>query len=238
MLRRWAVGLLVVGSAACSSRTPYSTHVGLLEPGSTLTVVVANANVDVYKPAQGQASDQYTVSATALDRANPPPPAIVHARNGVVIRATDPLDEILVRLPDEVNLVVRSARGSVNVTEVNGAIDVHGGQGNVRITVPGVAQAQTTNGNIDATIGAIEWRGTLKFVAGTGDVNVYIPETAKFHARLHTDNGTIVTDFGLRGTSAGDNQTIDAPVNGGGSSGVDVESHFGTVRLLRSAPQA
>ncbi|MBV8639452.1 MAG: hypothetical protein JO322_15350, partial [Candidatus Eremiobacteraeota bacterium] len=74
--------------------------------------------------------------------------------------------------------------------------------------------------------------------ANAGDVTVFVPEIAKFHVRLHTDDGTIFTDFGLHGTSVGNNETIDAPVNGGGSYGVDIESHRGTVRLLRLTPQA
>ncbi len=203
-----------------------------------MTVVVSNANVNVYKPAQGQASDQYTVSATALQGTNPPAPAIAHAGNGVVVRSTDPLYGMLVRLPERVNLVVQSAKGNINVTDVDGGVDVRSGQGNVRIMVAGVAQAQTNSGNIDVTIGATQWSGTLKFAANAGDVTVYVPEIAKFHVRLHTDNGTIFTDFGLRGTSVGNNETIDAPVNGGGNYGVDIESRHGTVRLLRLTPQA
>jgi Putative adhesin len=239
MVRRALFMVLGVAFVGCSSgHTPYSTRVGLLEPTSTLTVAASNANVNVYKPAVGQASDQFTVSAMALPNTNPAPPTIGRAGNGVVVRATDPLYGLLVRLPDRVNLVVQSTKGNINVTDVTGAIDVRTGDGNVRIMVPGVAQAQTTNGNIDATIGATQWKGTLKFVASSGDVTVYIPEIAKFHARLHTDNGTIFTDFGLRGTSVGNNETIDAPVNGGGAFGVDIESHNGTVRLLRLTPQA
>ncbi len=239
MIRRALFFVLGVAFVGCSSNhTPYSTRVGLLQPTSTLTVVVSDANVNVYKPAVGQPSDQFTVSAMALPNTNPPSPVVARAGNGVVVRSNEPLYGMLVRLPDRVNLVVQSAKGNINVTDVTGAIDVRAGNGNVRIMVPGVAQAQTTTGNIDATIGATQWKGTLKFAAGTGDVTVFVPEIGKFHARLHTDDGTIFTDFGLRGTSNGNNETIDAPVNGGGTFGVDIEAHRGTVRLLRLTPQA
>ena len=172
------------------------------------------------------------------ENTNPPPPTIEHAGNGVVVRATNPLYGLLVRLPDRVNLAVQSSKGNVNVTDVHGSVDVRAEDGNVRIMVPGVAQAQTTRGDINATIGATQWSGTLKFAANTGDVTVFVPEIAKFHVRLHTDDGTIFTDFGLRGTSVGNNETIDTAVNGGGNDGVDIESHHGTVRLLRLTPQA
>ncbi len=238
MLRRALFLIVSVAFVGCSKHTPYSTRVGLLEPTSTITVVVSSANLNVYKPEAGQSSDQFTVSATALEGTNPGAPVIARAGNGVVVRASDPLYGLLVRLPDRVNLVVQSAKGNVNVTDVSGAIDVRAAKGNVRIMVPGIAQAQTGAGNIDATIGATQWNGTLKFSADSGDVTVFVPEIAKFHARMHTDDGTIFTDFGLRGTSAGSNETIDAPVNGGSSYGVDIEAHHGTVRLLRLTPQA
>jgi DUF4097 and DUF4098 domain-containing protein YvlB len=104
--------------------------------------------------------------------------------------------------------------------------------------VTGQAQASTTNGSIDATMGATSWPGTLHFSAQNGDVTVYVPQTAAFHAHLHTDDGTLFTDFDLRGTSQGNSETIDAPVNNGSSFGLDLESKRGTVRLLRLTPQA
>ncbi|MBV8117356.1 MAG: DUF4097 family beta strand repeat protein [Candidatus Eremiobacteraeota bacterium] len=240
MFRRVVTVAFALAFVACSSKhDPYNVRVGILQPTTTLTVVVNDANVNVYKPAAGQPANEYTVAAMAFDNSTaPPPPTVAKAGNGIVVRATDPLYGMLVRLPDRVNLVVQSKKGNVNVTDVSGTVDVLAGTGNVRIMVPGVAQAQTRTGNINATIGAAQWTGTLKFAANTGDVTVYVPEIAKFHVRLHTDDGTIFTDFGLRGTSQGSNETIDAPVNGGSSYGVDIEARRGTVRLLRLTPQA
>lgn len=204
-----------------------------------MTVVAANANVSVYKPAIGDPADRFTVSAMALPNSQPAPPVIrPNGPRAILVDAPDPLFGLLVRLPDRVALEIRSARGNVNVTDVTGPIDVRAADGNVDIMVPGVAQARTGRGDIQATIGTPTWTGTLHFIAQSGDVTVYVPATAHFHARLHTDDGTIFTDFGLRGTSVGSNETIDAPANGGGSYGIDIESHRGTVRLLRLTPQA
>lgn len=203
-----------------------------------MTVNVANANVNVYKPAEGEPASEFTVAASALPNTQPAPPKLRPLGKGLVVDAEDPLFGMLVRLPSGVNLVVNSERGNVNVTDVTGTIDVHAHVGDVHIMVPGIAQASTGKGDVDVTIGTTQWKGTLKFTADEGDVTVYVPETAKFHARLHTDDGTIFTDFGLRGTSHGSNETIDAPANGGGNFGVDIESHRGTVRLLRLTPQA
>ena len=237
-MRRVLILLFAAAFVGCSNHSPYTVAVGILKPTMTMTVVVKDGNVNVYKPAVGEPSDQFTVAASALKGTSPAAPKIETAGNGIVVRAVDPLYGLLVRLPDRSDLVVQSEKGNVNVTDVSGPVTVHAGTGNVHIMVPGVAEASTVTGNVDVTIGATQWTGTLHFRADSGDVTVYVPEIAKFHARLHTDDGTIFTDFGLRGTSRGSNETIDAPVNGGSGFGVDIEARHGTVRLLRLTPQA
>ena len=201
--------------------------------------MVKSASLNVYKPAVGEPADRYTIQATQLPSGEAPPaPSVLSAGNGIVVQAPDPLYGLLVRLPDKVNLDVQSTEGNVSVIDVSGNVIVHAGIGNVKVLVPGYAEASNTKGDIEVTVGANVWPGTLKFSSNDGDVTVYVPETAKFHAHLHTDNGTLFTDFNLTGTSKGSNETIDAPVNGGGSIGIDIETKHGAARLLRLAPQA
>jgi len=204
-----------------------------------MTVNVANTVVNVFKPAEGDPPSRFTVAATANAGASPPPaPTIRHDANGIVVDAPDPLSNLLVRVPQGVQLVVHSRKGNVNVIDISGDVSVHAGSGDVKIMVAGTAQASTLNGSINATIGATTWPGTLRFSSQNGDVTVYVPQTAAFQARLHTDDGTLFTDFDLRGTSIGNNETIDAPVNHGSAFGLDLESKRGAVRLLRLTPQA
>jgi hypothetical protein len=231
--------LLALTFVGCSSVSQISSTIGTLEPGGTLTVVASQTTVNVYKPAIGDPADRYTIAASIAGKGAPPPPPTIHrAGRGIVVNAPDALYALLVRLPDKTNLVVQSTNGNVNVTDVTGNVDVNAGHGNVKIMVPGYAQASAQAGNVDVTIGTTQWPGTLRFTTQTGDVNVYVPETAKFHVHMHTDNGTLFTDFGLRGSAQGTSETIDANVNGGAAYGIDIESHRGTVRLLRLAPQA
>jgi len=231
---------LVLAFVACSSSPqPYATTVGSLKPGAVMTVNIESGVVNAFKPMQGDPTDRYTISATARGDATPPPAPAIHPNgNGITVNATGTLAYLLVRVPEGVNLVVHSRNGNVNVTDINGNVDVDATSGNVKIMVAGQAQATTQNGNIDLTMGAATWPGTLRDTASNGDVTVYVPETAAFHARLHTDDGTLFTDFALTGTSKGSNETIDAPVNGGSAFGLDLESRRGTVRLLRLTPQA
>jgi DUF4097 and DUF4098 domain-containing protein YvlB len=84
---------------------------------------------------------------------------------------------------------------------------------------------------------ATDWPGTLHFSSDNGNIELYVNENAKAHVRLHTDDGTVFSDFNLRGTSSGNSETIDAVINGGGPRSVDVEVKTGSIRLMQLKPQ-
>lgn len=238
-MKRYAP-LLLLAFVACSSNfNVYSTTIGSLKPGSVMTVDIQSGILNAYKPAEGDPSNRFTISASVPVGASPPPPPVVRpSAGGITVHATGSLASLLVRVPQGVDLVVHSQHGNVNVTDISGNTQVHAGTGDVSIMIAGNAQASTEKGDINATIGADSWPGTLHFTSGDGDVTVYVVNKAGFHVRMHTDDGTLFTDFNLRGTSHGNNETIDAPVNGGGTFGIDLESRRGAVRLLQLTPQA
>ncbi len=237
--KRLALLLLLLPVTACANQTPYVTTVGVLPPGSTLSVRVAAAAVGAYQPAGGEARNRFTVAATALARSTPPPPPRLRPRpGGVAVDALAPLAELLVRVPDGVNLAVRSDRGDVHVTGIEGNATVVALQGDVQVMLPGYAQVRAGRGNVSVTMGSTGWPGTLHFSTQHGNIELWINENAKFDVRLHTDRGTLFTDFDLRGSAQGTAETIDGSVNGGGSHAIDVETSAGTIRLLRLHPQA
>lgn len=226
--------LLVTG---CSSAVPFSTTVGILHPGATMTIHVKDATLAAYQPAAGEPRDRFTVSATA--KGNPSAPKIRPAGKGIVIDAPQPLQSLLVRVPDGVELVVDSRHGDVSVTDVKGTARISAAAGSIRIFMrDGYAQAATQRGDVSVAMGATSWPGTLDFSAVNGDVEVSVEETAAFRVHLHTDSGTLFTDFNLRGTSNGSAETIDGAVNGGGSQRIDIEVTRGSIRLLRLHAQA
>ncbi len=209
-----------------------------MKPGTTLEVRVASATLNAYQPSAGQPRRAFTISATAIPKQTPPPaPALRPVAGGVIVNAPGPLASLLVRVPDNVNLVVRSEQGDVNVTDIGGSARILANHGNVKVMLPGYAQASVGQGNLSVTMGSTDWPGTLHFSTQNGNVELWIIATAAFHVRLHTDDGSLFTDFGLRGTSQGRSETIDGSVNGGSGRGIDVEASSGTIRLLRLTPQ-
>lgn len=205
----------------------------------TLTVRVDSATVNAYQPATGQRHDLFTISATAIPKATPPPAPRLHAAPlGLAVRAPGNLYSLLVRVPDRVDLVVVSQHGNVNVTDITGSARVAAHAGNVDLKLPGYAQAAVDDGNLSVTMGATQWPGTLHFSTRNGDVELHVNPKASFSVHLHTDNGVLFTEFGLRGTSSENAETIDASVNGGSTQRIDVETSSGSIRLLRLQPQA
>ena len=231
--------LLPPALPACgAASSPYVTIVGVLKPGSTLAVQLESGTFNAYQPVAGQHRDLFTISATALPKMTPPPAPQLHpAPLGLVVRTKGTLSSLLVRVPDRVDLVVESARGDVNVTDITGNVRAVARRGNVDIKVPGYAQAAVGSGNLSVMMGATSWPGTLAFSTRHGDVELWIVARAAFDVHLHTDSGTLFTDFGLRGVSNGASETIDGSVNGGSSQRIDVEVASGSIRLLRLQPQ-
>ncbi len=230
--------LLPAALASCSSAPPFSTTVGILKPGATLEVHVAQATLNAYQPENGQRRDLFTVAATTATKATPPPaPQLRPTRRGVVVNAPSPLQSLLVRVPDAANLAVVSRQGDVNVTDIRGSAVVAASHGNVTMMLPAYGQAAVGQGNILATIGSTNWPGTLHFSTQHGDVTLRVPAIAAFVVHLHTGAGSLFTEFALRGSSQGSSETIDGSVNGGGARRLDVEAGAGSIRLLKLQPQ-
>jgi hypothetical protein len=231
--------LLLLLPAGCGGPAPYATTVGLLQPGSTMQVHIAAGTLNVFQPAIGDPRDRFTIAATAQGKAAPPPaPRMRPIHGGVAVDAGGPFSSLLVRVPDGVDLVVDSTQGDVHVTNITGNANITIHRGDGQIVVGGYAQATDDRGNMAITMGATHWPGTLQFSARQGDIVIWITETAAFYVHMHTDNGTLFSDFDLRGTSAGRSETIDGKVNGGGPQRVDIEDANGSIRLLRLHPEA
>lgn len=236
-MKRLLLLLLSAMPIGCSSTQPFATTVGIMKPGTTMVVRITDARLDAYQPEARQRRDLFTVTATALRKSTPDAPRLRATPRGVIVDARAPLVSLLVRVPDRVNLAVESRHGDVNVTDIPGNARVVALAGNVNLMLPGYAQAAVGTGNLSVTMGSTNWPGTLHFSTQRGDIVLRVIGKAPFDVRLHTDDGTLFTDFGLRGTSQGRSETINGEVNGGGPQSIDVETRAGAIRLLRLQPQ-
>lgn len=235
-MRFAALLLLAAGLAACSSEPPpYYSFTQDLAPRSSLRIRTTGS-IEAFKPAMGQASTLLTLQPSGPQGVATPGPILRRDGRSYSYQVAY-ARSLLARVPDGVSLDVASTNGDVDVTDITGPTVAYGANGAVRVMVPGYAQASAGRGDVTVYMGATTWPGTLKFASRHGDVEVWINATAHFNVRMHTDRGTIFTDFGLTGTSKGQSETIVGTVGGKSTQGIDIDVADGSIRLLQLKPQ-
>lgn len=221
--------------AACAPQAPSIRRDGVFPPGAAIVVNDVQGDIDAFAPERGQPADRYTVAAYEPNSAQ----AVSITLKNLLIdaRATSPGVRFLVRGPAGATMNLSTNNGSIMVADFEGTVNAHVGQGNIKMLIPQYGNASIRTGNISVIFASTDWPGTLHFSAQRGNIELYVNENAKAHVRMHTDNGTVYSDFPLRGTSRGNNETIDAPINGGGPRSIDVEVATGSIRLMQLKPQ-
>ena len=235
--------LLLCILAACSTDKNAVTQSGTLDSG-TIRVAIASGKIEAYPPAAADPKNRYMISVTAP---NASVSASVHqyiATKTVLVcpaacppAVGGPAVDLLVRVPKDVRSVLTSLNGDIHVSDVSGPVDATAVSGDIKIQVPGYANASTESGNVSVLFGDANWPGDLHFSSGHGDVEVYVPATANATVDLRTDRGTIFTDFDLHGHASGQAESIVGKIGTGGAHSVIVRAKEGNVRLLRLVPQ-
>ena len=219
--------------AACAAPPPNFKQTGVFPPGATIVARNISGNIEGYAPERGQPADMYTVAAYG------PPGSITLNKAPLLVtaKANIPGVNFLVRGPKGGSMDLSTGVGNIHVGDFEGIVNAHTGRGDISMLIPMYGSASIGTGNMSVIFASTDWPGTLHFTIGNGNVELYVNEHAQAHVRLHTDNGSLFTDFPLRGTSHGNNETIDGVINGGGPRSIDVWVHNGLIRLLQLKPQ-
>lgn len=228
----WCCAVL---SAGCSGERNAITKQGTLAAGS-IRVAAEHGKIEAYPPAASDPKDRFTVivypRASGVPVINDIASEKTHA-----FTATGVAADVLVRVPAGVRALLKTTAGDIHVSDVNAPVDAQALQGNIKIQIPSYANARTHLGNVSATIGDVKWPGTLHFSSDRGDVEVWLPAIADATVNLHTDNGTVFTDFNLHGNASGTAETISGSIGSGGNRAVIVRVKSGNIRLLKLVPQ-
>jgi hypothetical protein len=235
-VKRTALLLPLVFLAACAAPPPSVKVTGVFPPGATIIARNIKGNIDAYAPERGQPSDEYTVAGygplSSID--------ITKAHLLITARAKEPGVNFLVRGPKGAAMDLSTQQGDIHVGDFEGIVNAHTDRGSIAMLIPEYGNASIGTGNMSVIFASTDWPGTLKFTVGNGNVELYVNEHAQARIRLHTDNGSLFTDFPpqtLKGTSHGTNETLEGTLNGGGPRSIDVEVHNGIVRVLQLKPQ-
>lgn len=208
----------------------------MFPPGATIVARNIHGNVDAYAPERGQPADEYTVAAYG------PPNSVKITKAPLLVtaQATQPGVNFLLRGPKGGSIDISTQHGDIHVGDFEGVVNAHTDRGNIAMLIPQYGSASIGTGNMSVIFSSTDWPGTLKFTVGNGNVELYVNEHAQARIRLHTDNGTLFTDFPpapLKGSSRGNNETLVGTINGGGPRSIDVEVHNGIIRMLQLKPQ-
>lgn len=119
----------------------------------------------------------------------------VTIKTSSLIKAVD-LD---IRVPHDFSVKLKTLNeGQIVVEDINGEIDVDNLNGSINLqNVSGSASASTLNGNITASFRKVTPNMPMAFSNLNGKIDVTLPPTAKFNAKLKSDNGDVFTDFDL-----------------------------------------
>lgn len=236
-MKRFVLLLLALcAPSACSAPAPTWVRTGTITPGTTISVRNRVGDIEAYAPAHGQPANQYTLAAYAPGDAAAA--ASVRVRPPLIAATSNvPGVRFLVRAPFGTSLDVSTQRGNINVADMDGIVNAHADHGDIKMLIPQYGNASTGTGNISVIYASATWPGTVRFIANHGNIELYVNEHAKARVYLHTDNGTVFSDFNLRGSSHGTAETIDSAINGGASRIVYATVHTGSIRLMQLKPQ-
>ncbi len=211
---------------------------GTLPPGGTISVTNLRGNVSVYAPARGQSSSAFTVDATGPNAGRD---VIVRRSGNRVTIATRGLGtDLLIRGPKGTVINVRAVSGNINAADFDGVVNASTGRGDIKMLLPQYGNANAGTGNVSVIFASTKWPGTLHFGSQHGDVELYVNQTASAKVDLAAMDGTIFTDFPLKGTAHGLSEMIEGTINSPALHSkrrIDAFVRDGSIRLLQLKPQ-
>ena len=235
MKRNGLLLLLCAALAGCAAPPPSFSDTGVFPSGGTIVVHNLVGDIDAFAPARGEPADMYT-----LDAYEPPNVrAVTVSKAPLVLRATATKAGVrfLVRGPKDGTMNLQTEQGSIMVADFEGIVNAKVGHGTVTMLIPKYGNVWVGKGDVSVIFASTSWPGTLHFSTQTGNIALYVNQNAKAMLNLHTGDGTVYSDFPIRGSSHGTAETIDAPINGGGPRSIDVSVGTGSIRVMQLKPQ-
>lgn len=159
-------------------------------------------------------------------------------------------DSIVISVPVDTSLHLRSNNGSIHVDGVHGEIDAETHNGSIELlNVSGSVLANTNNSHIHVTMDRVDAGKPSAFSTLNGSIDVTLPADLKANLKLTTDNGSIYSDFDMNVSPAAAStqnnagngmpyrirfdRTVQATINGGGGASLTFRSANGSVTVRK-----
>jgi len=135
-------------------------------------------------------------------------------------------------VPDQLDMVIESVNGKIEVSDVAGDIQVETTNGSIKIRgAGGRVDAKTTNGSIEAELQKFTANEDMLFKTTNGGITAYFP--GDFHAEIdaRTTNGSVRTDFPIRVQGEISKRRLRGTINEGGGR-IKLHTTNGSIRIL------
>ncbi len=121
--------------------------------------------------------------------------------NNVVRINSQPMNndlELKVLVPKNFSAKINAVHGDVEVHGLEGEITIESVNGDVELTaLSGSALVNSVNGDIEAQFNKINQDAPMSFTGVNGDIEISLPQNAKFSAKMKTDWGDVYTNFDM-----------------------------------------
>lgn len=222
---------------------------GSLASGQSVEVHGLNGGITA-GPADGS---QVVVTARKTARRSDPSSVkieVVERGNGVIVcavypggdsgcgesglssgRANDVSVQFDIRIPHGVTFVGRTVNGSVKAEGLDDDVDVQSVNGSITIDTRGSARAQTVNGSIKASLGAVTGFDGLDFNTTNGTITLSLPSDVQAVLEGHTNNGSIASEFPLQISGNRQVKEMHGTLGQGGDL-IKLQSLNGSIRII------
>jgi len=103
---------------------------------------------------------------------------------------------MVISVPVETSLRLRSLSGEIRVNGVHGEVDVHTLNGNITLTnISGTVSADSQNGEVRVTMDRVDAGKPLAFSTFNGLVDLTLPPDFKSNLTVKTNHGAVFSDF-------------------------------------------
>lgn len=106
---------------------------------------------------------------------------------------------IVVTVPANTSVQVKSTHGPVTIEGVSGEVDASSVNAPLQLNnISGTIVAETTNGPIRATMDRVDPSKPISFSSTNGTIDVALPADLKANLKMRSFNGSIWTDFDMK----------------------------------------
>src|SRR5256885_11477572 len=137
-----------------------------------------------------------------------------------------------VQVPAGVEFNGQTVNGEMSAEGLKGDVRAGTGNGSVRVTTTGLAEASTVNGSVYAQMGRADWNNDLEFSTVNGGITLILPGKLDTDGRAATVDRDIETDWPLMITGRFSNRRIRGTIGAGGRA-LSLSTVNGEIRLKK-----